>query len=376
VDLRYAVPKLPPQDAAPGVPAAARTASSAAAPGAVNVARPSRDVCPFRRAGTRPERWNAAERRALRTDRRCARERLGAGSKSLLPYGQTVAVGDADTVTALLGHRDPKAASAMAAGRAVLLDPGYADGGRARLRLYRADPAFADQLPTADREINVPIHLARPDPQRELRNGVVLVLPERMLGRLGLRAQDAGAIWTAAQQPGPGSWRHVEEQLAQISPDRPAELQLERGPGGHDAAPSPTLPFTVPAGLLAIGAAGIATGLAAAESHRDMAVLAAVGAPGRLRRKVAAYQCGFLALLGAVLGSLAGLVPAIGVISANRYLAARDPTGPLWPEPHPVVVPWVDVSVLLVAVPLLAALLAGALTRSLPTRRNRRATGP
>ena len=113
--------------------------------------------------------------------------------------------------------------------------------------------------------------------------------------------------------------------------------------------------------LLVLGASGIATGLAAADGRADLATLAAVGASPGLRRLLAASQSVVTAGLGTVLGTVAGLVPAVGLI---RAINAPDATGYVRPVPFPVVVPWPSIAVTLLVVPLLAGLLAAALTRS------------
>jgi putative ABC transport system permease protein len=115
-----------------------------------------------------------------------------------------------------------------------------------------------------------------------------------------------------------------------------------------------------------VGAAGVATGLAAAEGRADLSTLAAVGAGPGLRRLLSLCQAGVIAVLGSALGIVAGLGSAVIVLTAlNRRYAGT------WPvqDPYPVVVPWTTLGVL-VLVPLVAMLGAGLLTRSrLPVER-------
>jgi putative ABC transport system permease protein len=115
-----------------------------------------------------------------------------------------------------------------------------------------------------------------------------------------------------------------------------------------------------------LGAAGIATGLAAADGRRDLSTLAAVGASPRVRRALSLSQSGVIAGLGSVLGVLAGLGAAFAVLSAlNQTWADRWPA----PRPYPLTVPWQALGIML-AVPLVAMLGAGLLTRSrLPIER-------
>lgn len=83
-----------------------------------------------------------------------------------------------------------------------------------------------------------------------------------------------------------------------------------------------------------LGASGIASGLAAAEGRADLSTLAAVGASPGLRRRLAASQAVVTGGLGTLLGTAAGLVPAVGL---NRAPNAVDMTGYQRPAPFPSV---------------------------------------
>jgi putative ABC transport system permease protein len=121
------------------------------------------------------------------------------------------------------------------------------------------------------------------------------------------------------------------------------------------------------AGLITIGAAGIATGLAAADGRADLSTLAAVGATPRLRRGLSLSQSGVIAGLGSLLGAAAGMGAAVAIVVALNQRYAD-----IWPGPPtmPILVPWVSLAVSLLIVPLVAMLGAGMLTRSrLPIER-------
>ena len=79
------------------------------------------------------------------------------------------------------------------------------------------------------------------------------------------------------------------------------------------------------AGVITLGAAGIATGLAQADARADHATLAAVGAAPRLRRTLAAAQALSISGLGTALGVAAGFVPAVALIAALPGLDLVDP---------------------------------------------------
>ncbi len=78
-------------------------------------------------------------------------------------------------------------------------------------------------------------------------------------------------------------------------------------------------------------------------------------------------QSGVIAGLGSLLGAVAGLGAAVAVLLAlNRRFADVWPA----PTPYPILVPWLNVGVALIVVPLIAMLGAGLLTRSrLPIER-------
>ncbi|MFC3505093.1 FtsX-like permease family protein [Micromonospora krabiensis] len=138
-------------------------------------------------------------------------------------------------------------------------------------------------------------------------------------------------------------------------PDRPPDRD----------GPLPLL-LAAAAGLITVGAAGIATGLAAAEGRADLSTLAAVGASPGVRRMLSLCQAGVIAGLGSALGIVAGLgTAALVLFSTNRQYADS------WPvqEPYPLVVPWTALGVLAL-VPLVTMLGAGLFTRSrLPVER-------
>lgn len=67
-------------------------------------------------------------------------------------------------------------------------------------------------------------------------------------------------------------------------------------------------------------------------------------------------QCGTIALLGAALGTLCGYVPAVALRKAHE-MALHIPH-------QPIITPWSQLLLILLVLPLLAALVASATTRS------------
>ncbi len=127
-----------------------------------------------------------------------------------------------------------------------------------------------------------------------------------------------------------------------------AYLSVERGyESGYGLG---LLALVAGAGVITLGAAGIATGLAQADARADHATLAAVGAAPRLRRTLAAAQALSISGLGTALGVAAGFVPAVALIAA---LPGLD-----------LVIPWWQLAQVMVVVPLIAGGFAWLLTRS------------
>ena len=105
--------------------------------------------------------------------------------------------------------------------------------------------------------------------------------------------------------------------------------------------------------VLALGILAMSIGLIRSESARDLQILTATGANGVMRRNLTAATAGALALLGAVVGTVAGYVALIGFSRTS----ALDGLSSL------ASVPWANLGLLLVAMPAGAAaagwLLAG-----------------
>jgi putative ABC transport system permease protein len=96
--------------------------------------------------------------------------------------------------------------------------------------------------------------------------------------------------------------------------------------------------------LLALAILAMTIGLIRAEAARDLQTLTAAGATSSARRTLAAATAGALALLGAVLGLLGAYV---GLIAGYQ-----DDLSPLAP------IPILNLSVVIVGLPIVAAVVA------------------
>jgi putative ABC transport system permease protein len=192
---------------------------------------------------------------------------------------------------------------------------------------------------------------------------VVVISPEGV-AKLGLTSAPAGFIGVTDHKPTQAERDAFLAAAAKV--DGSWQIDVQNPPQPRDE------PFLVVlaivAGVVTIGAAGIATGLAAAEGRADLTTLAAVGASPGVRRMLSLSRTGIVAGLGSLLGLLAGLGAAAAVIAgSNRALAY---TWPSFEQPMPYVVPWPNVFVSLVVVPVAAMLGAALFTRShLPVER-------
>ncbi|MGF1429975.1 FtsX-like permease family protein [Kitasatospora sp. LaBMicrA B282] len=262
----------------------------------------------------------------------------------------SVVVGDTTTLHNLFDVHDSAVEQAVADGEAVVFDPRMLQDGKASIRLqepYRQgqDPSKA----SPSHEVTVDAVLA---PAQAPGGG--LFLGPKAVAALGLTTVDAGSVWLPATAPDSATQQRAAAALIAAGGDS-RTLYVERGYQSQRSAM--VLALSGMAALVALGAAGIATGLSAADSQRDLSTLAAVGAAPRIRRSLSGFQCAVIAAMGAVLGTVCGAVPAVALrrVQASGVLGGG----------HPVIaVPWTELGLTLVGLPLLAMLLAAVLTRS------------
>ena len=300
-----------------------------------------------------------AEQRAARRDARCD------GLGRLYRYFQyqftdnyTVLVDpDPGAVAAVTGVSAGDAASAAAALRAgdVVVDSTrYLD--RSRVRLTVGSVSFKNGKDERQRTVTAS-GFALPHPPR----APVLMMTSATARSLGIDSVPSMALATTSRMP-----TVAEEDRLHAALGTRTGAYVERGPRASSDTTT-LLVLAAVAGLITLGAAAIATGLAAADGRADLATLGAVGASPRVRRGLSLSQSGVIAGLGSLLGGAAGLGAAVAVLFAlNRGSADVWPA----PTPYPVAIPWLNVAVALLVVPVVAMLGAGLLTRSrLPIER-------
>ncbi|MFC9822327.1 FtsX-like permease family protein [Streptomyces erythrochromogenes] len=329
--------------------------------GRIEIIKPKEQRCPLYDTPNGPDAFTEAQARELRQDWRCV--------DTARPAPEPVVVAD-EKLLSVLAVTDPGSVSALKQGRAVAFDKRQIKDGRITLRTVLAKegvnpfPPVGEDPPGEDKVL--PVHLA---PESVKNWGLELVLPPATAKAAGLATVPAGAYFTLDGKATSEQRQRIAGEIDRMGVE--AAVRIEEGYQGNDNLA--LLALTVFAGLVTIGAAGIATGLAQADAEADLKTLAAVGAAPRVRRTLSGFQCGVVALMGVLLGTAAGVLPAVGLRLVQRrelealyqhsvakgYASAREAV------PYvPISVPWETLAGLLVVVPVGAALLAALVTRS------------
>ncbi|WP_327089841.1 ABC transporter permease [Nonomuraea sp. NBC_01738] len=252
-----------------------------------------------------------------------------------------VLVGDERLLTFLLGGRDPAAAAALAAGKAVVSHPSALKNGMVTLRP-------TDQ---ADELVRVPAVTVAP---KDARLAFVLV-PEAAVSEAKFTLAERDLFVMAK----PANAERAGRDLRAVA--KSATLEVETGYHGKQFG---LLLVLLGAGaLLVLGGTFAATGLAAADMRRDLDTMSAVGARPATRRLVVAAQAGYIAGLGALVGLVAGVVSGAALALPRRASS-------LYGNTH-LAVPWLFVAAVVIGLPMVAALVSGLCTRTGPalTRR-------
>jgi putative ABC transport system permease protein len=193
------------------------------------------------------------------------------------------------------------------------------------------------------------------------------------LDKLGLKFTPMNLLVDTTRMPTADEEEKADSAAAALGVQE--QLYVERGYQG--GVMIGLLALAAVAGVITLGAAAVATGLAIADAQSDLETLVAVGARPRVRRVLAGSQSAVTTGLGAVLGSAFGLLPAIGLIETQAHSAQQAMTqfGDQIATANRtyLTVPWLFLGVVILALPLLAAAGAAGLTRSRIELRRRRA---
>ena len=216
----------------------------------------------------------------------------------------------------------------------VALFQGYVETGRTEVAAAVVEP-----------DVNVPYY--------------GIVSPEAAAAA-GMQAADGALLVQLSAYPDAAQSDALASAFASVSQTRYGFIYVE--PGAERDASLILWSIVGLGALITLSAAGITTGLSMADSRKDHVTLAGVGAAPRLRKALAGSQALMTAGLGTVLGSVAGIVPALLLVTATGMARTA-------------VVPWLQLAALLVAVPLTGAALAWLFTRAkLPASRREAGT--
>ncbi|WP_419996630.1 FtsX-like permease family protein [Streptomyces boninensis] len=332
--------------------------------GGVAVLVPERNACPLHFG--KGEKLSAAGRQQAMKSWQCNPPEP---PETPMMSGSGALVGGTDVLKAL-GVEDRRAYAALERGDAVAFSRTPVKDGSITLAVFKKEEDYFNHIDgdgtgaakKADRVLSLPAHRLR---GQDATYGINVLLPPSAVAGAGLDSKHFGAYFTTGRLPTDAEMQAVESAFTEL--DVNPILYVEKG--YRSVGGNVLLALTVFAALVTLGAAGIATGLAQADAEPDLRTLAAVGAGSRVRRTLSGFQCGLIAAMGVVLGTAAGLVPAIGLRKAEERKALADYAETLgngWGlKPHmAIAIPWETIAGLLLVVPLGAALLAALVTRS------------
>ncbi|MEZ0112030.1 putative ABC transport system permease protein [Catenulispora sp. EB89] len=291
----------------------------------------------------------------------------------MIPFqtgASNVVAGGPELVRVLLGHEDKAAEDTLKAGGAVVFD--------------KFDMATTGAHPTVEIGVNAPC-----DPQQQQQQScpdkitktalpatlvdsprwdVTAVVSPNALDKLGAKFAPVTLLFDTTRMPTKQEEKQADNLVGAAGIEQ--SFYVERGYQSQTWVGVLALAFV--AGAVMLGAAAVATGLAITDAQADLETLAAVGARPRVRRLLAGSQAAVTAGLGAVLGAAFGLLPGIGLVEAKAQQIAQDPFNTLAVQKTQFAPPWLYLGVLVVALPLLAALGSAAFTRSRIEMRRRR----
>ena len=263
-------------------------------------------------------------------------------------------VGDGNLLAAMTGVDSPEARKALADGGAVVFSKHRIADGKVTLEVDRGTGTKASGQGVVVRTVVAEAAV--------IEDGFVpssVFVSPPLATRLGVPATSIGVYGIVAH---PVSGAQVDAANAAVSrltgADSGAAVVVEQG-RSRTSSDLLLLALVLTAVVLAAAAAITAGGLALADSRADLATLAAVGGPPRVRRRLAAAQAGVLTLIGCWLGVGAGFLPGWSMVHStnNGY-------GPDGPGPMMLVVPWGWIGALTLGLPLVTALVVGLAVRS------------
>ena len=267
------------------------------------------------------------------------------------PSDRAILVGGGEEIRAALGRdASPEALAVLKAGGMVVTNQVFVHDGKAVLqakdvRTQGPAPSGPGTVPSVVSNTTLAAAVLEPAVAVPYYG---VVSPETAR-RLDLRAAPTGMLVQLAKYPAAAEADAASAAAAAVYGQPGMPFQPE--PGISQGSQWMGWSIVAAAAFITFSAAGITTGLSLADARTDHATLAGVGASPRLRRALAGSQALFTSGVGALLGALAGAVPALLLVLSTDMRTA-------------VEVPWLHLLALVVAVPFAGASLAWACTRS------------
>ncbi|MFJ8755355.1 FtsX-like permease family protein [Streptomyces sp. NPDC102441] len=322
--------------------------------------------CPLQGEGAEKlaENLSAEAHKKLMSSPPCTDEYMSGGA--IYTDDSHIVVGDAALLRSYVKLDDPAAVEALAAGTPVLLNSAYAQDGQVTLKAVHTynerDKENRKLHPGKARTTTDRLKVYVAPAKYAATPGIRMILPQRTADRLGLHTAAYGTVYTVTHPPTDAERQAVAAAFTQAG--NGVYLQSEDQEGTSDEEVI-LLILALFAGIVTLGAAAITTGLAKADAEADLTTLSAVGAPPGVRRSLSGFQCVVVALTGVLLGTAAGVVPAV----ALRLVDLREAMKAMRAEPMdsaytPIVMPWETIGLLALVVPVLAGLLAAAFAGS------------
>ena len=294
---------------------------------------------------------------------------VACGPDTLADAFTGAAIGGADVLKEVTGISDPRATAVLDQGGAVVFDPGLVHDGKVTFQVAHfatAETPTAAQAEADAKNVAGPSAIDLPAVYVDPHGGPrppYLISPAGAR-KLGVSGGRESLVLTLDRHITSVELQRANRVLAEDGID--TSLVVENGYQSKlGAANLITLAVAV---LVAIGAAAIATGLSLADGQPDLETLAAVGGSPATRRMVAGSTALVVTGLGALIGVPVGFAIADGLVrlrddGLTTAFALGNAPPPLGLS-TPFVVPWLNIVVAVVAVPVVTALGAAVFTRS------------
>ncbi|MFF0505785.1 ABC transporter permease, partial [Streptomyces fimicarius] len=322
--------------------------------------------CPLKGKGAKELalRISADEHKRLMNSPACMDENY-----TMVAFGSDehkIVVGGADVLSTYVKLDDPAAAKALAEGTPVLLNSAYAKNGEVTLKaahIYNdRDKKNRALHPGKARTTTEQLKVYVAEDRFAATPGIRMVMPKQTAERFGLHVEDHGSFYPLTREATDAEHQAAYSALQRAGDHGYLMTSNERYRTEDDTI---LLILALFAGVVTLGAAAITTGLSKADAEADLTTLSAVGAPPGVRRSLSGFQCLVVALTGVLLGTAAGLVPAVALRLTDLRAALEDMRAdPMESAYTPIVMPWETIGLLALVVPVLAGLLAAALTSS------------